>query len=70
MAIEPNENLSGMDRRELCEFASRLCAEVDAQAGQMAFRGGIYEGNVGVDEDGKIVLGPAYSDEPSGLELR
>ena len=69
MAIEPNENLSGMDRRELCEFASRLCAEVDAQAGQMAFRGGIYEGNVGVDEDGKIVLGPAYSDEPSGLEL-
>ncbi len=69
MAPEPNENLTGMDRRELCEFASELCAEVDKQAGQMAFRGGIYEGNVAVDEDGKIVLGPAYSDEPSGAEL-
>ena len=69
MAIEPNENLSGMDRRELCEFASKLCAEVDAEAGQMAFRGGIYEGNVGADEEGRIVLGPAYSDEPSGTEL-
>ena len=69
MALEPNENLTGMDRRELCEFASRLCAEVDAQVGQMDFRGGIYEGNVSVGENGEIVLGPAYSGEPSGDEL-
>ena len=69
MALEPNENAAGMDRRELCEFASDLCAEVDAQVGQMAFRGGIYEGNVARDESGKIVLGPAYSGEPSGMEL-
>ena len=69
MALEPNENLTGMDRREICEFASALCAEVDAQVGQMAFRGGIFEGNVAVGEDGSIVLGPAYNGEPSASEL-
>ena len=69
MALEPNENMTGMDRRELCEFASGLCAEVDAQVGQMAFRGGIYEGNIEVGEDGKIIIGPAYNGEPSSREL-
>ena len=69
MALEQNENLTGMGRRELCEFASGLCAEVDAQVGQMAFRGGIYEGNIEAGEDGKITIGPAYSGEPSSQEL-
>ena len=69
MALEPIENLTGMDRRELCQFASELCAEVEAQVGQMAFRGGIYEGNVAVDDNGKVILGQAYSDEPSAMEL-
>lgn len=69
MALEPNEKLTEMGRRELCEFASALCAEVDAQVGQMAFRGGIYEGNIQVDEDGKILIGSAYDGEPSAEEL-
>lgn len=69
MGLEANGDRTGMDRRALCEFASALCAAVDEEVGQMAFRGGIYEGNVEVDEDGKVRIGPAYDGEPSAEEL-
>ena len=69
MSLKPNEDLSGLNRRELCEFASELCAKIEAEVGQMTYRGGIYEGNVSVDENGEIRLGPPAEGEPSEQEL-
>ena len=69
MALKPNRDLSGMDRRELCEFASELCAAIEAEVGQMAYRGGIYDGNVSVDENGMILLGSPSEGELSDREL-
>ncbi len=69
MALKPNADLSRLDRRELCEFASELCAKVEAEVGQMAYRGGIFEGNVSIDENGEVRLGSVPEGEPSGQEL-
>ena len=69
MSLKPNQDLSGLDRRELCEFASELCAKIEAEVGQMAYRGGIYEGNVSIDENGEILLGLPSEGEPTEQEL-
>lgn len=54
----PAENITGYSRRELCEFASKLCAKIKEEAGPASFRGGIRPGNVTVDEDGSVSIGP------------
>lgn len=69
MALDPGKNLNEMTRAELCEFASALCARAEEDAGVSNFRGGIYFGNVSVNENGEVVIGPAGEGTLTGQEL-
>ena len=69
MALRPGQELTGMTRSELCEFASELCGKIEEEAGRFRYRGGIYAGNVSVSPEGEIVIGPAGEGTLRGTEL-
>ena len=53
------KKLTEMDKQELCAFISDLCRTVVAEVGSRGRRGGIYPENICLDDNGKIVIGPA-----------
>ncbi len=64
------EKLLEMDRRELCEFAGKLCAQIKEEAGTRAYRGGIYPDNISLDGEGRVAIGPARRGGWRGQELQ
>ncbi len=58
-----------LDRRELCRLASKLCAEIKQERGIRAYRGGIYPGNICL-ENGAVAIGPAKTSDWGPEELR
>ncbi len=60
--------IAGLDRKELCALAVRLCELIQQQAGTGAYRGGVYPDNIWREEDGSVVLGPASESDWQGQE--
>ena len=58
-----------LDKQELLEFVSRLCLHVKSEVGSRAYRGGIFPGNICVNEQGEYAIGPAKLEKWSGQEL-
>lgn len=69
MSQNTEETFCGLTRSELCQFASDLCAVIQAEVGDAGYRGGVYSGNVQRNDDGKIVIGAASEGVLKGDEL-
>jgi hypothetical protein len=63
------KRIIGMSQQGLCEFASKLCATVEAQVGSNSYKGGIFPENISVDDDGNIAVGEAAQNNWQGQEL-
>lgn len=72
--FEPSEalgaELANLSRQELCELAITLCGIVSEEAGENAYRGGIYPENISRTEDGTLVIGPGKLSDWDGPELQ
>lgn len=64
------DEIINMSRQELCELASRLCRQIRAEAGPVAFRGGVYPENISVDENGGVSIGLARQNNWEGQEMQ
>ena len=69
MALRPGQKLTDLSRSELCEFASALCGKIEEEVGRFSYRGGIYSGNISIDEEGKIAIGPEGGESAGETEL-
>lgn len=64
------DRIKELGRQELCELVSKLCRLIRAEAGPMAFRGGVFPENISLDEQGEPALGPGKKDSWEGRELQ
>lgn len=71
--FDPGTNLGDeiikMNRQELCELVSRLCARIKAETGTRNYRGGVYPENISINSAGEIQLGLARNEGWEGQEL-
>lgn len=73
MSFDPGrvlgDEIKNMGRREICELVSRLCSQINAEAGTRSFRGGVYPDNINVSEDGSVSIGLGKDRDWDGQEL-
>ena len=73
MEFDPGKVLGNgikeLSRQELCELVSKLCAQIKAEAGTRAYRGGVYPDNICVDANGGVSIGLAKQGNWEGQEL-
>ena len=65
----PGEKICEYDRKELCEFVSRLCEKIREDSPSGTYRGGIFPNNISVDENGDVSIGKAAPGAWTGQEL-
>lgn len=73
MSFDPGrvlgDKIKNMGRREVCELVSRLCDQINAEAGTRSFRGGVYPDNINIGEDGSVSIGLGRDRDWDGQEL-
>lgn len=73
MSFDPGrvlgDEIKNMGRQEICELVSKLCAQINAEAGTRSFRGGVYPNNISVSEDGSVSIGLGKDKDWEGQEL-
>ena len=62
------DKITKFSRRELCEFGSRLCGQIREDTGPGNYRGGVYPGNISLDEDGNLAIGQGKTEGWEGQE--
>ena len=62
------DKITKFSRRELCEFGAKLCAQIREDAGPGNYRGGVYPGNISLDGEGNVAIGPAKTEGWEGQE--
>lgn len=68
-AFAVGNDIKDYDRKQLCEFASKLCRAIRAEVGSGDYRGGIFPDNISIDSEGEISIGPAAEGDWKGQEL-
>ena len=62
------DKITQFNRRELCTFGSKLCAQILEDAGPGNYRGGVFPENISLDAEGNIAIGPAKTGNWEGQE--
>ena len=62
------DKITQFNRRELCTFGSKLCAQILEDAGPGNYRGGVFPENISLDAEGNIAIGPAKTGDWEGQE--